>query len=558
MDLNPINVLSPNPTAPPAAHTAPSSAKRSFADILSAQPQATARRSTSEARPGDEDKEPGKKVKVPHDRDARPSQLAVNESTVTDPAFVSPTPAATPRFPIESLPKSLSLNDGATALDPVLAGTFSEATSAKPPLSKDAASGAEVEAVIGQDKPETRISRLDAANHGAAAVGSNSPQFDGNSVENLFPADTDLAPPTDNAASNQNAASNDSEKEAISPADATPFLGLVASTAPTHPINHEDAAGKSSAPVSAPSPAASSDQPLSALTSAAERVGAVVSAAVRGASQKLPAARSAVSALKAAIAPGKSGTVGPPQMSESGLQRPVEIGRSHNNSEKHTGDPAPAPTSAATESQAAVDESSKDAVAPAIATTKDGTIAASTNAPAQAAAPPSKNGVPSSPAGSATPESAMHADPALAQNRSDTAAGMELSGLSKATLIDRFRQSELHFGMQSGEFGHIEVRTLLDRHELTARISVERGDLGRVLESELPDLHKRLSELDVPMSKITLHEQSPAMSGESGRRSREQDWQAARPAPASGLEPVTTLAALLDPPVATEGLSIRI
>ena len=134
-----------------------------------------------------------------------------------------------------------------------------------------------------------------------------------------------------------------------------------------------------------------------------------------------------------------------------------------------------------------------------------------------------------------------------------------MMGISNASLIERFRQSELSFGMRTGEFGHIEVRTVVSRHEVSARISVERSELGRALTSELPVLQRKLNDLDISSTKITVLDQSAAMQSGSERRSPRQEPQP--PAHTHESSPGKELKhiAVADSVMTTsEGLSIRI
>lgn len=89
-----------------------------------------------------------------------------------------------------------------------------------------------------------------------------------------------------------------------------------------------------------------------------------------------------------------------------------------------------------------------------------------------------------------------------------------------AKLAERMGQSELRVGIQTGEFGHVDIRTSLARNQFTAEISVERGDLGKVMAAELPGLQTRLSEQRLPVPNIILQNQSSGGSAgfEQGSR----------------------------------------
>jgi hypothetical protein len=146
---------------------------------------------------------------------------------------------------------------------------------------------------------------------------------------------------------------------------------------------------------------------------------------------------------------------------------------------------------------------------------------------------------------------------AAPSNPTETAFGT--TGVSSAKLIDRLGQSELIFGVKTRDLGHIEVSTTLDRHQVSATISVERGDLGRALATELPGLNKKFADLDMPLAKIVVHDQSASTSTGSERRSQhEEARQAAPPARYPHTEREIQVLPVVDSYAATEGLSIRI
>lgn len=109
----------------------------------------------------------------------------------------------------------------------------------------------------------------------------------------------------------------------------------------------------------------------------------------------------------------------------------------------------------------------------------------------------------------------------------DSDAAAELTGvqsyspLQTARLVERMGQSEFRVGLHAGEFGKVDIRTSLARHQFTAEISVERGELGRVLAAELPSLHSRLSEQQLPQAHIILQQHAGEGSGGSRQESRQ-------------------------------------
>lgn len=94
--------------------------------------------------------------------------------------------------------------------------------------------------------------------------------------------------------------------------------------------------------------------------------------------------------------------------------------------------------------------------------------------------------------------------------------------VNSAKLIERIGHSEMRVGIQGGDLGNVDIRTSLGKHQFTAEISVERGELGRVMTSELPALHSRLSEQQVPFPRVTIQEYSSGSSSNLDQRSRDE------------------------------------
>jgi len=90
-----------------------------------------------------------------------------------------------------------------------------------------------------------------------------------------------------------------------------------------------------------------------------------------------------------------------------------------------------------------------------------------------------------------------------------------VSPLQVARLVEHAGQSELRVGIQAGELGTVSIRTSMSHSQLSAEISVDRGELGRALTAELPNLHDRLAEQRVLVSNIVLHDYS-SQNGSGG------------------------------------------
>jgi flagellar hook-length control protein FliK len=94
------------------------------------------------------------------------------------------------------------------------------------------------------------------------------------------------------------------------------------------------------------------------------------------------------------------------------------------------------------------------------------------------------------------------------QTRPEIQAAYPASAISSAKLVERIGEAELRLGMRAGEFGNVDIRTSMVRNQFSAEISVERGELGRVMAAELPGLQTRLTDQRVPVANITIQNHS--------------------------------------------------
>jgi flagellar hook-length control protein FliK len=95
--------------------------------------------------------------------------------------------------------------------------------------------------------------------------------------------------------------------------------------------------------------------------------------------------------------------------------------------------------------------------------------------------------------------------------------------LSTAKLLERMGETELRLGIRGGELGSVDIRTSMAHNQFTAQISVERGDLGRAMAADLPNLESRLSEKSIPVGNIVLQNYAGENSGASEQQKpREQ------------------------------------
>jgi hypothetical protein len=160
---------------------------------------------------------------------------------------------------------------------------------------------------------------------------------------------------------------------------------------------------------------------------------------------------------------------------------------------------------------------------------------------AHAKAEPAKgsSGASSFPAGSMEADGPDEAIPTLA------------SSPLTAKFVQGMSQSEFRVGMQSPEFGNIDIRTSVTRHLFSAQISVEHGDMAKSLATELPGLYSKLADQHVPVANIVIQGQGLATSSGLAQHSQPQTWHPQSNHGSSGNTNSSTVEAIL--PVMTEG-----
>jgi len=94
-----------------------------------------------------------------------------------------------------------------------------------------------------------------------------------------------------------------------------------------------------------------------------------------------------------------------------------------------------------------------------------------------------------------------------------------------AKLVQGMSQSEFRVGMQSQEFGNIDIRTSVARHMFSAQISVEHSDVAKSLTAQLPGLYHRLADQQVAVGNIVIHGHSLGTSSGLAQDAQRQSWQ---------------------------------
>ena len=99
------------------------------------------------------------------------------------------------------------------------------------------------------------------------------------------------------------------------------------------------------------------------------------------------------------------------------------------------------------------------------------------------------------------------------------------SPVTTAKLVHDMSQSEFRVGMQSPEFGNIDIRTSVARHMFSAQISVEHSDVAKSMTADLPALYHKLADQQVPVASIVIQGQSFATSSGLAQDSQQpQTW----------------------------------
>lgn len=121
-----------------------------------------------------------------------------------------------------------------------------------------------------------------------------------------------------------------------------------------------------------------------------------------------------------------------------------------------------------------------------------------------------------SPGSSSSPAAAADAD------GPDEALPITTSSPITAKFVQGMSGSEFRVGMQSQEFGSIDIRTSVARHMFSAQISVERSDVAKSLATELPALYSKLADQHVPVANIVIQGQSLGASSSFAQDAQQQ------------------------------------
>ena len=121
----------------------------------------------------------------------------------------------------------------------------------------------------------------------------------------------------------------------------------------------------------------------------------------------------------------------------------------------------------------------------------------------------------------------------------------------------------MRIGLNTAEFGSVEVRTTVHASDVGVLIGSEKGDLRSLLTPELPGIASTLQQQDLRLAQVSFHQQGFSFAGNSsfsGGNSQSRSF-ASRPQPAigspeesSGAEPVRAS----DPLMSQQGAGLSI
>jgi len=156
-------------------------------------------------------------------------------------------------------------------------------------------------------------------------------------------------------------------------------------------------------------------------------------------------------------------------------------------------------------------------------------------------------------AGIAPPTAALDTD------GPDEALPVTTSSPITAKFVQGMSGSEFRVGMQSQEFGNIDIRTSVARHMFSAQISVEHSDVAKSLATELPALYSKLADQHVPVANIVIQGQGLASSsGFASDAQQQQSWRTQQSHGGTGSNAGTTLPVMAEALDSDGRLDIRI
>jgi hypothetical protein len=125
------------------------------------------------------------------------------------------------------------------------------------------------------------------------------------------------------------------------------------------------------------------------------------------------------------------------------------------------------------------------------------------------------------------------------------------SPLQWAQMANKANQAEMRIGLNTMEFGSVEVRTSVHSSDVGVQIGSEKGDLRSLLTPEFPSIANTLQQHDLRLAQVSFHQQGFAFAGNSsfsGGNSQPRSF-ASRPEPSGAFSEESSL---VEPPHAFE------
>lgn len=82
-----------------------------------------------------------------------------------------------------------------------------------------------------------------------------------------------------------------------------------------------------------------------------------------------------------------------------------------------------------------------------------------------------------------------------------------------AQMADKAGHAEMRIGLNTTEFGSVEVRTSVHASDVGVQIGSEKGDLRSLLTPELPSIANTLQQQDLRLGQVSFHQQGFAFGG---------------------------------------------
>ena len=84
-----------------------------------------------------------------------------------------------------------------------------------------------------------------------------------------------------------------------------------------------------------------------------------------------------------------------------------------------------------------------------------------------------------------------------------------------AQMVNRAAQAEMRIGMNTSEFGSVEVRTVVHANDVGVQIGSERGDLRSLLSTEIPGIANSLQQQNLRLTQVNFHQPGFNFTGNS-------------------------------------------